>query len=163
MNIDLRQLFEVVDERQSFAYDLNLRDYELFNGKPFITPVAVEGVLKNVAGIVTLHYSVHFTMALKCDRCLKEFEQVFSEKFEHVLVNRLESEDGDFILVEDMLLNLDELVISDVVLSMPSKILCSEDCKGLCPICGKDLNQGDCGCTEPEGDSRFDVLKQLLT
>ena len=163
MIIDLRQLFELVDEQVPVEYDLDLRDYELFNGKPFITPVAVRGLLKNVAGIVTLDYSVKFTMKLACDRCLKEFEREFSERFEHSLVNRLESDDEDFILVEDMLLNLDELVVSDVLLAMPSKILCSEECKGLCPKCGKDLNQGDCGCTEPKGDSRFDVLKQLLT
>ncbi len=163
MIIDLRQLFEVVDERVPIEYDLDLHKYELFNDKPFITPVAIRGLLKNVAGIVTLDYSVKFTMKLACDRCLKEFEREFSERFEYVLVNQLESNDENFILVEDMLLNLDELVVSDVVLSMPSKILCSEDCKGLCPKCGKDLNQGDCGCTEPKGDPRFDVLKQLLT
>lgn len=163
MKIDLRQLFEVVDEREKVEYDLDLRDYELFNGKPFITPVAVRGLLKNVAGIVTLNYSVQFTMGLSCDRCLKEFEQDFSECFEHILVNHLESDSEDYILVEDMLLDLDELVVSDVLLSMPSKILCSEDCKGICPKCGKDLNQGDCGCAEPKGDPRFDVLKQLLT
>lgn len=163
MIIDLRQLFEVVDERVPIEYDLDLHKYELFNDKPFITPVAIRGLLENVAGIVTLDYSVKFTMKLACDRCLKEFEREFSERFEYVLVNQLESNDENFILVEDMLLNLDELVVSDVVLSMPSKILCSEDCKGLCPKCGKDLNQGDCGCTEPKGDSRFDVLKQLLT
>lgn len=163
MKIDLRQLFEAVDEQVPVEYDMDLRDYELFNEKPFITPVAVRGCLKNVAGIVTLGYSAQFTMKLSCDRCLKEFERGFSECFEHVLVNRLESDGEDFILVEDMLLDLDELVISDVLLSMPSKILCSEDCRGLCPRCGKDLNQGDCGCTEPEGDPRFDVLKQLLT
>ena len=74
-----------------------------------------------------------------------------------------ESDDEDFILVEDMSLDLDELVVSDVVLTLPSKILCSDDCKGLCPQCGKDLNQGSCECTESKGDPRFDVLNQLLT
>jgi len=163
MVINLRQLFELVDEREEVCFDLDLKDYELFNGKPFITPVVVRGLLKNVAGIVTLDYSASFTMLLSCDRCLKEFKRDFSESFSHILVNHLESDDDDFILVEDMSLDLDELVVSDVVLTLPSKILCSEDCKGLCPQCGKDLNQGSCECTESKGDPRFDVLNQLLT
>ena len=163
MKIDLRQLFEVVGEQMPVEYDMDLRDYELLNGKPFVTPVAVRGCLKNTAGIVTFEYSVRFTMKLSCDRCLEEFERVFSESFDHVLVNRLESEAEDFILVEDMLLDLDELVVSDVLLSLPSKVLCSEDCKGLCFRCGRNLNQGSCDCVEPKGDPRFDVLKQLLT
>lgn len=166
MKLDLRQLFEVVDEHLPVEYDLDLSGYELFGMRPFITPVAVRGLVKNVAGIVTLDYSVQFTLHLFCDRCLKEFERGFSEGFQHVLVNRLESDDdlySDYIVVPDMHLDLDELVVSDIMLAMPSKFLCSEDCKGLCPQCGKDLNQGDCDCTEQKGDPRFDVLKQLLT
>ena len=60
MIIDLRQLFELVDEQVPVEYDLDLRDYELFNGKPFITPVAVRGLLKNVAGIVTLLRQIYY-------------------------------------------------------------------------------------------------------
>ena len=166
MVLDLRQLFELVDSRQPVDCELDLRGYELNGGHPFITPIQIKGIVKNVAGVVTLEYSVSFEMQLSCDRCLKEFKRCFSEDFYHILVNRLESEDdlyGDYIVVEDSLLNMDELVVSDVVLMLPNKNLCSDDCKGLCSQCGKDLNQGDCGCTEPKGDSRFDVLKQLLT
>ena len=166
MYLDLRQLFEVVDEHFPVEYDLDLSGYEFFVTRPFITPVAVNGLVKNVAGIVTLDCSVQFTLRLSCDRCLKEFERGFSEDFQHILVNRLESDDdlySDYIVVPDMRLNLDELLTADIMLAMPSKFLCSEDCKGLCPQCGKDLNQGDCGGTEQTGDPRFDVLKQLLT
>lgn len=166
MVLDLRQLFETVGEQLPVEYDLDLHDCELFGGEPFLTPVAVRGKVWNVAGIVTLEYSASFTLNLSCDRCLKEFERGFSETFEHILVSHLESDDelfNDYIVVEDMHLNLDELVVSDVMLSLPSKILCKEDCKGLCPQCGKDRNLGDCGCTELKGDPRFDVLNQLLT
>lgn len=163
MLMNLRQLFEVVGERVPLEYELNLRDYELFDTKPFITPVKAQGLFKNAAGVVTLDYTAVFSMKLTCDRCLKEFERDFLEHVEHVLVSSLEAESDGFILVEDMLLDLDELVSADVLLSLPSKMLCEEDCKGLCPQCGKNLNQGSCDCTESAGDPRFDVLSQLLT
>ena len=50
------------------------------------------------------------------------------------------------MVCEDNVLELDELVISDLLLQLPTKILCKEDCKGLCFKCGKDLNDGDCDC-----------------
>ena len=57
MYLDLRQLFEVVDEHFPVEYDLDLSGYEFFGTRPFITPVAVNGLVKNVAGIVTLDCS----------------------------------------------------------------------------------------------------------
>ena len=57
--------------------------------------------------------------------------------------------------------DLDDIVTTTFVLSMDSKFLCREDCKGLCCRCGKDLNDGPCGC-QPDVDPRLAVLKQLL-
>ncbi|MCK4236882.1 MAG: DUF177 domain-containing protein, partial [Candidatus Krumholzibacteria bacterium] len=50
-----------------------------------------------------------------------------------------------------------------VILELPMKFLCSENCKGLCSRCGANLNEGDCGCNLRSGDSRWDVLKKLLS
>ena len=66
------------------------------------------------------------------------------------------------ILVENMVLDLDELVIEDVFLSLPSRFLCKSDCKGLCNYCGHDLNESDCGCKKPV-DPRLAALQQLLS
>ena len=56
----------------------------------------------------------------------------------------------------------DEVVISDIILNYPQKYLCKDDCKGLCPECGKNLNEGDCGCNKTQVDSRLEILKQLM-
>ena len=53
-----------------------------------------------------------------------------------------------YIVVEDLRLDLDELMLSDILLSLPSKMLCRQDCAGLCPHCGKNLNDGSCDCTD---------------
>ena len=74
----------------------------------------------------------------------------------------LNHEDEDrFILVEQGQLDVDELVVSDILLSLPMKHLCLPDCKGLCPTCGRNLNEGPCGCKKPI-DPRLEALGKLL-
>ena len=58
-------------------------------------------------------------------------------------------------------LNLDDLLETEFILDMPTKFLCREDCKGVCPKCGKNLNDGECDC-RPDVDPRFAALAQLL-
>ena len=99
-----------------------------------------------------------------CDRCAKSFVRDFAVSLEAVLVTKLENEDCEdpwtFELDGDQA-DLDDILTTAVVLNMDSKQLCSEDCKGLCPRCGADLNLGPCGC-KPEPDPRLAVLQQLL-
>ena len=80
-----------------------------------------------------------------------------------ILVSHLDGdEDSDeFIVVEDRRLDVDALVNEDVYLSLPYRMLCQPDCKGLCPVCGADLNEGPCSCEKP-ADPRWDALKDLF-
>ena len=55
-----------------------------------------------------------------------------------------------------------ELVREDIILSLPYRFLCREDCKGLCPVCGKNLNTGSCGCRSGKVDPRLEILKKLI-
>lgn len=128
----------------------------------FKTPVSVDGVIFNRAGIVHFDYTADFTYVAPCDRCAEEVERKFSFSFSHILVSQLSNEDtGDFLVVENMQLDVDELVNEDVLLSMPDKYLCSEDCKGLCSRCGANLNDGPCDCKK-EVDPRLAGLLDLL-
>ena len=74
----------------------------------------------------------------------------------------LESGENDaFLEVPNMRLNLDELVEEDVNLALPTKYLCNDECKGLCPMCGRNLNEGQCDCKAPV-DPRMEALLKLL-
>ena len=66
------------------------------------------------------------------------------------------------MLVNELRYDLDPLITEDIFLDLPSKLLCSEDCKGLCPVCGKNRNEGDCGCEKQTVDPRLEILKQLM-
>ena len=60
------------------------------------------------------------------------------------------------------LIDIDELIMTDVTLEIPFQLLCREDCKGLCPVCGSDLNEKTCNCTQKQIDPRLEKLKMLL-
>lgn len=162
MIIELKQLFDIVDESIKFDYPMDLSDYELFSIYPFITPVNVKGEFLNRAGIVTLTYTASFTLRLNCDRCLESFEREFCNSSEQILVTRLSTDNDEYLLVDNYKLDLNELCLSDILLNLPSKLLCSRDCKGLCSKCGANLNQTDCLCVKKEIDPRLAVLGELL-
>lgn len=162
MILDLKQLFEVVGSRMELNETLNWSEEEIFGGKPFISPIQVTGKITNQAGIVLLDAAVSFEMQLTCDRCLDEFNRTYSYDFSHILVRDTATDNDEYIVLPDRLLNLDDLMHADVLLNLPSKLLCKEDCKGLCSVCGQNKNHQSCECKEKFGDPRFNVLDQLL-
>ncbi len=162
MILDLKQLFEVVGSRLNVDEQLQWQEYDLFDRKPFATPLTVVGVIENRAEVVCMNLTVSFTLLLSCDRCLEEYEQSFVFAMEHVLVTEAATEHDEYIVIPDRQLNVDEVVESCILLNLPSKLLCQEDCKGLCAICGGNKNVHDCDCKEKLGDPRFGMLDQLL-
>ncbi|WP_040197469.1 YceD family protein [Candidatus Soleaferrea massiliensis] len=163
MFIDLKQLFEVVGETKPIDYALDLSEVKLYSGNPFQTPVQIKGGIVNHAGIVELKYHARFQLAKACDRCLEDVVKDFDMAFEHILVNELNAAySDDFILLEESKLDMDELAVSDILLELPLKILCRDDCKGLCPDCGQNLNEKECGCKHKQLDPRLQALQELL-
>lgn len=113
----------------------------------FASPVKVQGSIENHAGLVTLDMQITFSLLVTCDRCLKETVQDFSYHEEHTVVRRLESEDEEenYVIAQAESIDPEEIAMTDLLLELPSKMLCREDCKGLCPVCGCDRNETDCG------------------
>lgn len=161
MTIDLRKYF--LGENGTVEYDLDLSGMELGGVKPFCAPVKVYGELKGSPASVELSGRAVFEMTMPCDRCFELTTQKREQPFFHILVRELsDEEDDEFLLVPDEKLDLDHLVTEDILLELPSKFLCSPDCKGLCPQCGKNLNTGDCQCERDTVDPRLAILKELL-
>jgi uncharacterized protein len=110
-----------------------------------------------------LSLQITYTYTACCDRCGAEISRDYTVSISRALVEALEGEESDTILaVPDMKLDVDELVFSEVFMSLPSKFLCKEDCKGLCPQCGCNRNQTECSCSEREIDPRLAALADLL-
>lgn len=162
MIIELESVFNTDGLTVPISYEFE-PDFEAFEGESRITsPIKVSGAVKNKAGIVTLKASAAFTYEGLCDRCAEDVISQYTFPVEHTLVVSLESgENDDFLEVPNMRLDLDELVWEDVTLALPTKYLCNEECKGLCAICGKNLNKTQCDCKKPV-DPRMEALLQLL-
>ena len=115
-----------------------------------------------------LHLSVPYTAA--CDRCLDEVRGVFDADFERTVVTRgslteeqLEENFDEYAVLDaDGMLDVDREIAETMMLLFPKKILCAEDCEGLCPVCGKPRRLGDCGCVTKEIDPRLAILQKLL-
>ena len=162
MRLDLRPILRTPGASLPFQFQLDLSGMDFYGARPFAHPVRVSGAVRNMAGALSLEGTAETTLELVCDRCLKPFSQPLALPVSTLLAEELEDEENDeIVLLQDGAADLDEIFTTALVLSMDAKHLCSEDCKGLCPTCGADLNLGPCQCRK-EPDPRFAALAQLL-
>lgn len=162
MIIELESIFNTDGSSYEFDYELSLSHIDVAGVNPLKSPVKVKGVVKNNTGIVTLRADVELVYSAFCDRCAEETEKTYNYNFSHNLIASLSNEDNDdFLVVSDMRLDLDELIEEDVNLELPTKFLCNDDCKGICSMCGKNLNKDQCDCKKPI-DPRLEGLLQFL-
>ena len=163
MFIELEPVFNNIGEKLDFNYSLDLSRLQIGLGFPFEKPIVVSGSVFNRAGVVRLEAEAEVLMSAPCDLCAAPTQKRSIVPVSHILVTSLNDEENDdeFVLVEEMRFDLDELVREDIILSLPARFVCRDDCKGLCPQCGKNLNEGSCSC-KAEGDPRLAALAQLL-
>lgn len=156
MYLELESVFNREGECVNFDYSFDIGDESI------TTPVKVCGSVSNKTGIVSLSADAEFDFSTSCALCNKPVVRRTSVPVKHILVPHTENDDTDmYIVVDSMRLNLDELVSEDVYLAWPSRVLCKADCKGLCSVCGADLNEGVCKCKK-ETDPRWNALKDLF-
>lgn len=162
MIIALESLMNGAIELINLDCSFDFSEYEFGGVYPFKTPVALKGEITNKAGIVSLCANADLTLTAVCDRCADDFSRRFSVPIEHILVSKLNNEDDDnFIVVENLKLDIERLTLEDIYLYLPSKLLCKDSCKGVCQACGANLNKTSCNCKKPI-DPRFEALLDML-
>ncbi len=128
----------------------------------YLSPISVVGQVKSQAEVLTLTGQATAKLSCICDRCGREYVRDAVFPLDAVLAAELEDEENpDVFLLQDDCVDLDEVATTAFVLGLDSKLLCKPDCKGACPTCGHNLNDGPCSCKQ-ETDSRLAVLGQLL-
>ena len=164
MLLGLSQIIDRPGASVSFSVSVDLSDLCYGVSYPVSEPVLAEGNVRNTAGVLVMQGSIATTIHGICDRCAGEFHRKVEFPIDVCLVTELtneENEDEWVFPLEGDSADLDDIVRTVFVLNLDSKLLCKEDCKGLCPQCGKNLNDGPCNCRK-ELDPRFAALKQLL-
>ncbi|MBR2043208.1 MAG: DUF177 domain-containing protein [Clostridia bacterium] len=163
MILDLKKLFITENYALPIEYSVNLSDVEYMGEYPLKKPVTVTGKVTNRAGLVTLSISMVYVFSAPCDRCGLPTEIRHEVTLEKSLAPEIAGSDSDeIILVEDYKLDLDELIFTEVIISLPMKHLCQKECKGICASCGKNLNDGKCNCNTKQIDPRLQALADLL-
>ncbi len=164
MLLGLAKIMDSPGASVSFSTSVDLSDLRYGNSYPVTEPVVAQGQVRNTAGVLVMTGSIRTTIHGICDRCAGEFHRDEDIPIDVVLVSELaneENEDEWVFPLEGDSADLDDIVRTVFVLNLNPKLLCKEDCKGLCCRCGKDLNEGPCSC-QKELDPRFAALKQLL-
>lgn len=98
-----------------------------------------------------------FTLNVRCALCAKQFTKDYTVRMDEIL----KDDEGNSLIVNGKL-EIDDIIMTDIFLNLELKHLCREDCKGLCSVCGADLNKGDCGCDRTSYDPRLSALRDLL-
>ncbi len=162
MLLELKKIFLNENESLSVHTEPDMTDCN-FGENSFSDKVSADITITNHAGLVELDALVRFNYRFRCDRCYDPFNRDFAFKFHHILVTSpAEDNSDDYIEAPDYTLDTDILLRDDILLELPSKLLCKDSCKGLCPKCGKNLNNGNCACSLREVDPRFAALNKLL-
>ena len=164
MLLGLSKIIDCPGASLPFSVSVDLSDLCYGVSYPVTEPVVASGTVRNTAGVLMMEGELSTTIHGLCDRCATPFDREITFPINVVLVTELASEENEdewvFPLEGDSA-DLDDIVRTVFVLNLDSKLLCKEDCKGLCHRCGKNLNDGPCTC-QKELDPRFAALKQLL-
>jgi len=134
-------------------------------------PPRVTGRVNRSGHEVRLSGEILARADVDCDRCLKQVSVPIETSFDVTYVPasdyveqtaaELQEEDLGVSVYEDETIDVDELVREQVLLAIPARALCTEDCKGLCPVCGANRNETPCECESRETDPRWAALKNL--
>ncbi len=155
--LDLKKLLDGSLSRLEFS--LNIENCDFIDESVSGSSNAF-GEITNHSGLILLSGKVEPSLDVVCARCGKPFRYTEPILLEAKITDKLANEDEDeFILMQDFAIDIEDIVRSALILELPTRFLCRDDCKGLCPKCGCDLNVAKCSCDMGERDARWDVLK----
>lgn len=134
-------------------------------------PTEVNGKIRLAGNEVFVNGHVETRAQVECDRCLKpielpvnadfELEYISGSEYESSGVAELTEAEMSVSVFDGNAIDVDEIVKEQILLAVPTRMLCREDCKGICPQCGVDRNTGECNCVTEDIDPRWAALKNL--
>lgn len=163
MLVNLSNIFTRDETEKQLRAEFNFSARNVSYDATFTQPVKAELNLKKGDNEIFIELTVHAAATCCCARCLDSFEKQFDFTREFIITpDNLTEMECEIPLDEHYILDAERLVMQELSLEVPPILLCSEDCQGLCPVCGRPLREG-CGCQPPKWvDPRLAILKDLL-
>ncbi len=120
------------------------------------------GTLTNQNDVLLLEGTLETSYSSECFRCLKPLKNTMKLKIIESFVSSDNAEQSDMYVFEGKTIDLSKAIYDNIILNLPMKQLCSEECKGFCSICGANLNEVQCGCSSKETDARLEGLNKFF-
>ena len=165
MHIDLKPMLRGEITRMPIDFPI---EPEAPYGVSFDGDVRIIGEITNQGGYMRLVATAEIPYSGVCARCLTGVSGLYTMPFERTVVTEgtlTEEQEEDnvdeYVILQNGMLDIDDSVREALILTFPMRLLCEEDCPGLCPKCGKSLKEGSCGCSTKEVDPRWAVLASL--
>lgn len=129
----------------------------------FDGPIKIDGSICNNGQTLRLDAKCSGVLNTTCARCLKDIKPEIEFPVEENFVQDSDTvRDDDVIPFDGYTIDIDAVVLDSFYLNAPIRFVCNDDCKGLCPICGTDLNKGSCSCDNDYIDPRWSGLAEML-
>ncbi len=164
MLLDVSKVLKNFGESMEVSGEATLPEVKKMGAEPVFSKLTFSGKLTNIGGVLQLSLKARGSYDVLCSRCAKNISNEFEKEFTELLVNEETAgeKDDDAVVFSGHEVNISDIVLANVFLSLPSVFLCKEDCKGLCPKCGTDLNESNCSCADDEIDPRWEALKNFV-
>lgn len=164
MRIDLANIAGTPGARGRFPISEQLSASE---GVVCVGPVTGELTVENAGSLLLVRGQLHAALRTPCARCLAEGEQQLEMEIEEEFasegaspeVRTIDREEPHLSAISDFVLDAHEFVRQQVMANLPMSFLCRPDCRGICPECGKDLNEGTCRCAAESGPPKAEWAK----
>ena len=162
MKLDIAEATFPLGESRTFSFAVTPESLELGNeDRRFRGEIRVDGTLMNTGSSLRTAGTVRACRRFVCDRCLAEGEREIALDFSEDYA-KTPGETDEAVLYDGETIVLDDLVRDTLLVAEPLRELCKSDCKGLCPVCGQNLNEGQCDCDTFVPDPRLAALESLL-
>ncbi|AZV56272.1 DUF177 domain-containing protein [Clostridium sp. AWRP] len=146
--------------------NVTVKEKGFYDGSEYIKllePLKFSGTLSKEGDILLLEGKINTLLELTCSRCLSKFSYAvnidITERFTN---NNKENKDDEAIFIDSNIIDITEIIENNIILILPIKRLCSENCKGLCQQCGTNLNNSKCQCKSDDIDPRLAKLKDMF-
>jgi uncharacterized protein len=169
MLINLSELFTLDGKEKDYTAEI---DMNLFHGPtagyPFVSKEPVHLHVKNLGDRkLLITGNMKFSLNIPCDRCLEPVEVPFDLEIENEAdLSKTDEERLDDLdeqpYISGYNLDVEQLLSNELLLNLPMKVLCKEDCKGICNRCGTNLNYSSCDCDRSSPDPRMSVIQDIF-
>ena len=163
MKIDLSKFFDESISSITISDSLAVESID-YNGRiiAFVEPIVFDGSIYRVEHEKYVDITINYHYRESCGRCLDNFTGRNTIKLFGKLTNEVDDIEDETIYYDGEKIDLTDSILNNIVLDLPMKPICDEDCKGLCPICGENTNKVKCDCVEDKLDPRLLKLKDFF-